>query len=240
MSFDPKNKEHKAKLYPVLKALAGLSPRKTPELIMNEAVGYPIARGTDYTRNMRRGDIDSMYARLTYDWLEAHHFDLAHRISPEIFSETVERRWQRILDERAIESRLKLLLVPTTLGIVERESELKPVDTTIRLGQRFCFELVSETKGHAIALQGVRGQWHATPLGMDGAATIALGPGINRFPQTDKERLDPLIENNDEGEHLFVVITAESVDIPTDIKRLVAWVNGMPCVLHRTRVQFVK
>ncbi|WJY21576.1 hypothetical protein QTA57_17915 [Fontisubflavum oceani] len=186
MSFDPKNKEHKAKLYPVLKALADLDPRKTPELIIDDAVGYPIARGTDYARNMRRGEINATFAKLTYDWLEMHHFDLAHRISPEIFPETVEQRWQRVLDERAVEGRLKLVLVPRTMGIVERESELRPVATTIRLGQRFCFELDCETEGYAIAIQGVRGQWHAITLGSKGDFGQAVKPG--KKSSADKRR----------------------------------------------------
>ena len=69
MSFDPKNKADKAKLYPVLKALAELDPRKTPELLMDDAVGYPVARGQDYVRNMRRGEIAATYATLIHQWL---------------------------------------------------------------------------------------------------------------------------------------------------------------------------
>ncbi|MFV1463176.1 MULTISPECIES: hypothetical protein [unclassified Phaeobacter] len=133
MSFDPKNKADKAKLYPVLKALADLDPRKTPELLMDDAVGYPVARGQDYVRNMRRGEIAASYATLIHQWLTENHFELAHRLAAKIFPETPEQRWQTILDERSRTDSFRLVQVPLVMGILERESQLKPVDTTIRL-----------------------------------------------------------------------------------------------------------
>lgn len=240
MAFDPKSKEHKAKLYPVLKALADLEPGKTPEMIMDQAVGYPIARGKDYTRNMRRGDINSTFAELTHQWLAKHHFDLAHRLSPEIFPETPNQRWQTILEERAQPDCLKLVLVPASMGIVERESQLKPVDKTIRLGERFGLELDSETDGYAISLQCVRGKWHNIPLGPDGETSLAIQAGINRLPQKEGCKLDPLSENQDEGQHAFVLVVAQTEDIPTGISNLITWVHDTPCDLHRVSAQFVK
>lgn len=240
MSFDPKNKADKAKLYPVLKALADLDPHKTPELIMDDAVGYPVARGQDYVRNMRRGEIAATYAALIHQWLTEHHFELAHRLAPEVFPETPERRWQAIVDERAITDRFRLILVPMAMGIVERESQLKPADTTIRLGERFCFELDGEIDGHAIAMQGVRCQWHNIPLSPNGEASAEICAGQNRLPKMQDGKLDPLIENHDEGMHDFVLITAQTDDIPTDLKCLITWVADNPCNLHRVTVQFVK
>ena len=240
MAFDPKNKAHKAKLYPVLKALAYLDPRKAPELIMDDAVGYPIARGKDYARNMRRGDFDTTFAQLTHDWLEKHHFDLAHRISPEIFPETVEQRWQAIVDQRAVSSRFRLVLVPLKMGLVERESQLKPANTTIRLGERFCFALDSESEGHAVAFQAVRGQWHNIPLGLNGEVSAPIELGQNLLPQKSDGKLDPLSENHDEGTHEFVMITAPTDDIPTSIQSLNAWTTDSPNILHGITVQFEK
>lgn len=217
MSFDPKSKSDKAKLYPVLKALADLDPRKTPELIMDDAVGYPVARGQDYIRNMRRGEIAATYAALIHHWLLEHHFDLAHRLAPEIFPETPEQRWQAILDERARPDCFRLVLVPLTMGIVERESQLKPAEKTIRLGERFCFELDSETEGYAIAFQAVRGQWHNIPLGSNGEVSAPIHSGQSRLPKNSDGKIDPLAENHDEGLHDFVLITAPTSDIPTSI-----------------------
>lgn len=240
MPFDPKNKADKARLYTVLKALADLDPRKTPELIMDDALGYPVARGQDYVRNMRRGEIAASYATLIHQWLVEHHFELAHRLAPEIFPETPGQRWQAILGERAKTGRFRLILVPTTMGIVERESQLKTADTTIRLGERFCFELDGETDGHVLAMQGVRGQWHNIPLGPNGEVSAEIHTGQNRLPRMQDGKLDPLTENNDEGLHDFVLVTAQTDNIPTDLKRLITWVEGNPCNLHCITVQFVK
>lgn len=239
MSFDPKNKAHKAKLYPVLKALADLDPRKTPELIMDDAVGYPVARGQDYVRNMRRGEIAATYAALIHQWLLEHHFDLSHRLAPEIFPETPEQRWQAIIDERAISYRFRLVLVPLTMGIVERESQLKPADTTIRLGERFCFELDSEIDGYAFAFQNVRCQWHNIPLGEQGKIGFPIESGQNRFPKTQDGQLDPLIEQHDIGAHTFILIVSEASDVPSKISHLETWVKAFKCSIHRATANFV-
>ncbi|MCT4610701.1 MAG: hypothetical protein N4A70_16030 [Pelagimonas sp.] len=240
MPFDPKNKADKAKLYPVLKALADLDPRKTPELIMDDAVGYPVARGQDYVRNMRRGDIAATYAALIHQWLTEQHFELAHRLATDIFPETPEQRWQMILDEHARSDSFRLVLVPLIMGILERESQLKPVDTTIRLGERFCFELDSEADGYAIAFQAVRGKCHNIPLGPNGEVSAPIQSGQNRWPKRPDGQLDPLTENHDEGMHEFVLITAPTDDIPTSIQSLNAWTSDNPNTLHRIAVQIVK
>lgn len=240
MGFDPRKKSDKAQLYPILKTLADLDARTTPEIIMDDAIGYPVARGQDYVRNMRRGEIAATYAALIHEWLLEHHFDLSRRLAPEIFPETPEQHWQAVVDERAISGRLRLVLVPLTMGIVERESQLKHVDTTIRLGERFCFELEGETEGHAVAFQAVRGQWHNVPLGPNGEASALIQSGQNRLPKRSDGQADPLTENHDEGAHEFVLITAPADNIPTSIQSLNTWVANESNTLHRTTVQFVK
>lgn len=240
MSFDPKNKADKAKLYPVLKALADLDPSKTPDLIMDDAVGYPVARGQDYVRNMRRGEIAATYAALIHQWLLEHHFDLSQRLAPEVFPERPEQRWQAVLDERAQTDQFRLVLMPKTMGIVERESQLKPADTTIRLGERFCFELDSETDGFVIAMQKVRGQWHAIHLGQNGEASAPIQSGQNHLPKMLDGQIDPLSENHDEGLHEFVLVVAPTSIIPSDIKTLITWVADNPCGLNRVSIQVVR
>lgn len=126
------------------------------------------------------------------------------------------------------------------MGIVERESRLKPVDTIIRLGERFCFELESESEGHAIAFQAVRGQWHNIPLGSNGEVSTPIEFGQNHLPKKPEGKIDPLAENHDEGMHEFVMITAPTDDIPTNPKSLNTWIADRPNTLHRIRVQFVK
>ncbi|ATG48831.1 hypothetical protein CEW89_15395 [Celeribacter ethanolicus] len=112
--------------------------------IMDAALGRKIAMGKDYVANFRKGKIRRAYAKLIYKWLTEHHFDLLLQIAPEKFPETPEQRWQAILEERVRSDRFRLVLIPKSMGIVERESQLKPADMIMRLGERFCFELDSE------------------------------------------------------------------------------------------------
>ena len=82
MPFDPKDKEQKKKLFPVLKALADLQPGMTPELILYDALGQTIPHGADYVSTMRKGEIKTTYAQIAYDWLITHHFNIAHQFAP--------------------------------------------------------------------------------------------------------------------------------------------------------------
>ncbi|WP_066707198.1 hypothetical protein [Celeribacter ethanolicus] len=208
--------------------------------IMDAALGRKIVMGKDYVANFRKGKIRRAYAKLIYEWLTEHHFDLLLQVAPEKFPETPEQRWQAILEERARSDCFRLVLVPKTMGIVERESQLKPADLTLRLGERFCFELDSEAEGHAVALQSVRGQWHNIPLGSEGETSAPVQVGKSHLPKIPNGQLDPLAENHDEGLHEFVLVTASEADIPADIKSLVTWVFEHPCDLHQVKVQFVK
>lgn len=238
MTFDPKSKSDKARLYPVLKALAGFDPRKTPEIIMDDAVGYPIPHGKDYTRNMRRGEINSTVAQIVHRWIEKHHFKLAHEISPEIFPDTPARRWRKILDDRATTESLSLLLVKSELGVVQRESQLERVQQVIKLGQRFCFELDSGAEGHALALQGRGDHWHVIEMGQDGDAVTGIQYGMNRLPRLANGKLDLIWEDSDEGITDFVLITTVTNRIPLDIDRLIRWVAENGCNIHWATVRF--
>ena len=236
MSFDPKNKDHKAQLYRALVAAAELSNARFDEFLQIP-FNPPWALAPNYRRNLQRGDYSAIRAQVLYEFLRDHHFTVAHRAAPDIFPYTPAMRWREILDHRATSDRLRLVFVPRSMGIVERESQLKPADTTIRLGQLFCFELDSETDGYAIALQGRGEQWHGIPLGPEGEAPGPIHPGTNRLPQRADGALDPFSENHHEGPHDFVLITAEDPTVPVSIDRLISWVHAHPCSLYRTHVQ---
>ncbi|MEM9578040.1 MAG: hypothetical protein AAF999_13615 [Pseudomonadota bacterium] len=240
MSFDPKNRTHKAQLYPILKALADLDPRKTPELIMDDAVGYPIPHGKDYASNMRKGDINKTFAALTHQWLMEHHFELAQRTSPEIFLQTPETRWREILDTQATSDGLRFVLPKSDFGIVERDSELQPVDASLKLGQRFLLEVSSDTDGFAVALQGCRDQWYPIKLGVGSLACAPVAQGANVLPRLGNGQLDPLSENCDVGLHDFVVVVGGNDQIPVKISQLVTWVSKTDSAIHRNSVRFFK
>ena len=211
MTFDPKNKADKAKLYLVLRALADVTPGASPLDFLDSAVGKPVIRGKDYINNVRKGDYASSIAQLTYDWLLSTHFDLAHRTAPDLFPDTPEQRWQKIVDQHAIRGKLRLILAGKELGIVERATAANQADVTIKLGQEFYFELEADEPGFALLFQGVRNAWYPIPLARDGAMQIELEPGINSLPQDISGRPDTLVENHDLGLHQFVV-----VESPTD------------------------
>lgn len=224
MAFDPKNITHRKQLYPVLKALTDQDPHKGPLDVLDDAMEQPLSRGTDYLSNVRKGQYAASIATRLYGWLDQNHFHLAHEISPDVFTQTVEQRWRSLLDERASTGRFRLALVPLSMGIVERASTVRPVDATIRLGERFCFEFDSETKGYATAFQGVRDEWHNIPLGPNGETSAPIQSGQNRLPKRSDGQVDPLTENHDEGMHEFVMITAPTDDIPTNIQSLNTWI----------------
>lgn len=240
MKFDPKNKSHKALLYPVLKALADLDPRKTPELVMEEALGYSFARGTDYARNMRRGEINATFATLTHQWLMKHHFSLAHRLAPDIFPETLGQRWQAIVDERATTDKLKVVLAEKSFGIARRNNKRRKAAATIRFGALYCLEIECQEEGTAILFQKVHGQWHNIEIGPDTDPSAHLKAGLNLLPQSSDGRPDPLYEEEHEGNHDFVLVTSTKGEIPTSLNQLVSWIAVNEYELHKATVQFAK
>ena len=211
MPFDPTNKADKAQLYQVLKAIAKLGYGDTVDLLIDRAVGQPVPHGDNWQRNYRRGEYDSVIAQITHRWVETNHFTLAHEVAPDIFPNTPARQWRRVLDERADETKLRLMIVKPAFGIAKRKSQLGEVDQIIKWGQFFCLELDSEVEGYAVALQSQGEEWGVIPLGPNGKGTAGpIQQGVNYLPQDSEGNLDPLEEDSDEGLTDFVVITAKT------------------------------
>ena len=137
MDFDPKNKDHKAKLYRTIVAAAELANERFDDFLQRP-FNPPWALAANYRRNLQRGDYSTIRAKVLYDFILTQHFDVGHREAPDIFPETPAMRWRAILDERAIEGRFRIVTVASSFGVVERDSELKTAGTTLKLGQRFC------------------------------------------------------------------------------------------------------
>lgn len=240
MPFDPTNKAHKKQLYPVLRALSDLNPRTSPELLIDQACGRPLARGTDYIKNVAKGDFAKSIALLVYEYLRDHNFDIAHKVSPDIFPETPAMRWQQIIEEKAITGCLKIVLVKSTMGLVTRDSDLEIADRTIAFGRRFLFELNVQQKCHCVALQGIGDTWHPIQLGEMGQNTIALDLGTSSLPRLANGLPDPLSEETHAGLHNFIFITSQAVNIPIEIHKLNSWVFANECEIHRVTVLFVE
>lgn len=239
MSFDPKNKAHKAQLYRALVSAAELANARFDDFLQIP-FNPPWALAPNYRRNLQRGDYSAIRARALYEFLRDHHFTTAHREVPDIFPYTPAMRWREIVDQRASTDTLKLVRVTSGFGVVERQSRLVAADTTHKLGQTFCLELTSDVGGYAIALQGQRDAWHVIGIGPKCDAVTSIEIGANLLPRNEEGHPDPLSENRDAGLHDFVLITAEMPDIPTTIDRLVTWVNDTKCQLHRTSIRFME
>lgn len=239
MAFDPSTKADKAQLYQALKAIAKLSYDDTVDLVIDRAIGHAIPHGDNWQRNYRRGEYDATIAQIVHRWVEKHYFTVAHEVAADIFPNTPARQWRKILDKRTDDSRLNLVLVQSSLGVVQRESQFEAVKQVIKLGQRFCLELDSDIDGYAVALQGRGDQWNVIPLGLDGKQAVgAIKFGINRLPQLPNGQLDPIWEDSDEGITDFVVISAKADKIPLEIERQIKWVFDYDCAIYRSTIRF--
>lgn len=233
MSFDPTSKKDKAQLYQVLKTIAKLSYGDTVDLLIDKAVGQPVPHGDNWQRNYRRGEYDSAIAQIIYRWVEKHHFADAHQVAPDIFPDTPERQWGKILDERATPDGFKLELVTDGFGVVQRRSRLQEVQQVIKWGQSFCLTLNAASDGYALALQGRGDHWDVIELGENGSATVPIQQGINHLPKDANGEIDPLSENSDEGITDFVMIVAATDRIPQEVARLIILVNESECEVFR-------
>jgi hypothetical protein len=116
-----------------------------------------------------------------------------------------------------------------------------PVGDTIRLTQRFAFELTTEIRGAALAFQKYEGQWHSLPLGADSRnlkGTVSESPQL--LPRDNQGNPIGLRENNDAGHHEFVVILSDNKTLPIDIKKIAQlkpWTAKFE--VHRITVKFV-
>ncbi|MCE8006834.1 hypothetical protein [Aestuariivita sp.] len=239
MHFDPKNKEHKARLYRAVVAAAELTNERFDDFLQTP-FNPPWALAPNYRRNLQRGDYSAIRAQMLYEFLQDHHFAAAHREAPDIFSHSPALRWREILDQRASTNTFKLVLVKRAFGVVERQSRLSAADTTIKLGQEFCLELISDMEGYALALQGQRDTWHVIEIGPNGELVVPIQAGKVLLPYAQDRRPDPLSENRDVGLHDFVIVTSAVETIPVTVDWLITWVNDVPCQLHRASVRIVE
>lgn len=236
--FDPTSREHKKQLYPVLRALSDIDPRTTPELLIDKACGQPLHRGTDYIKNVAKGDFAKSIAQLVYVYLRDHHFGIAHTISPDIFPETPAMRWRQILKERAVIGNLKIVPMKREMGVAQRVRDIDTADTSLKLGQPFCLELTTEHDVHIILLQGIRDRWHPLPLVDAGEFPLKVHAGTHILPQLASGAPDPIAEHHDLGLHEFAVVMSGMSTIPLAVEKLVLWVNDNDCQMHGTKVTF--
>jgi hypothetical protein len=210
------------------------------ELIDTAFAGLP-AVGTDYSSNFRRGNVSAAKAMLMHRWLEENHFELAQKLAPELFQTNPKSAWDRFIDANAIVGKLHIVQLKSEAGLIERDDHAVPVGDTIRLTQRFCFELRTEIRGSALAFQKYEGQWHSLPLGADSRnlkGTVSASPQL--LPRDGQGNPIGLRENNDAGHHEFGIIVSDDRTLPTDMKKIARLtLSTARFEVHRITVKFV-
>lgn len=207
-------------LFEAVSGVADLNSITIAELIDQAFKGLP-AVGTDYQSNFRRGNISAAKAMRMHRWLEENHFDLAQKFAPDLFQTNPKSAWDCFIDEHAMTGKLRIARLKSEAGLIERENEAVPVDDTLRLTQRFCFDLTTEIRGAALAFQKYEGQWHSLPLGADSRnlkGTVSESPQL--LPRDSQGNPIGLRENNDAGDHHFVMIVFQNRALPTDMKKI--------------------
>ena len=227
-------------LYLAVSGVADATDVTILQLIDTAFVGLP-AVGTDYASNFRRGNVSAAKAMLMHRWLEENHFDLAQKLVPDLFQTNPKSAWARFVDENATNGKLRIVQLKSEAGLIERDDQAVPVGDTIRLTQRFCFELTTEIRGAALAFQKYEGQWHSLPLGADSRnlkGTVSENPQL--LPRDSEGNPIGLRENNDAGDHQFVLIVFQNRALPTDMKKIAQLsAKNEQFEVHRIAVKFV-
>ncbi|MDG1431916.1 MAG: hypothetical protein P8Q23_10130, partial [Paracoccaceae bacterium] len=210
------------------------------ELIDQGFTGLP-AVGTDYQSNFRRGNISAAKAKLMHQWLEQNHFDLAHKFAPNLFQTNPKSAWDRFVAANAITGNLRIVQLRSETALIERDDRAIEIGDTIRLTQRFCFELTTKIRGAAFAFQKYEGQWHNLPLGADSRSlkgSVLESPQL--LPRNSQGNPIGLRENNDAGHHEFVVIVSDNRALPTDMRKIAQFTpDPVRFELHGIAVKFV-
>jgi len=227
-------------LYHAVSGVADANDVTILELIDKAFIGLP-AVGTDYASNFRRGNISAAKALLMHRWLEENHFDLAQKFASDLFQTNPKSAWDRFVDTNAIVGRLRVFHLKSESGLIERDDEVSEIDDVIRLTQRFCFKLTTDLRGAALAFQKYDGRWHKLPLGADTRnlkGNVADSPEL--LPRNKLGNPIGLRENDDAGNHEFVVLVSDNRTLPTDMKKLARLEpSSAKFELHRIGVKFV-
>lgn len=218
MDFDATNVSHKRRLYTVLKAVADIHPSKGALDILDEALGQPLSRGTDYLSNVRKGRFAASIAQQLYQWLQAHHADLGHSFEPEWFPISDLSAWDRYVEDHGKHGVLQVKrFVKDELRLIRKVRDRQNPDAEIKLGEEFCFFLRTEFNVHAIGFEHYQDEWHVMPLGENGTAIFKLQRDEPHFPIDGHGVIERLAEGSDLGPHRFVFAVAESAkDLPTE------------------------
>ncbi|UWR57093.1 hypothetical protein [Phaeobacter inhibens] len=240
MSFDAKNPLHRKQLFPVLRALADLSVDKSPLEFLNDATSGPVTRGTDYLSNVRKGNFAESIAKQLYLWLEENHFELAHKISAEIFPIPPAVQWGRIVKANASRGQLAVVTHQSGFGALARASKAQRAEASIKLNEYFHFEMEVAAAGYLTLFQHVGSEWAPLELNGDDDLFLALSVGLNRFPVLTGGQIDPICEQRDLGPQEFVAVVSKVNDVPLTPRQLLNWYPQSGSTLYSLTIDFTK
>ena len=112
--------------------------------------------GTDYLSNFRRGNIAAGKAMMIHQWLSENQFEIAQKAAPDLFQFNPKSEWDQFVEHHAIVGKLRIRRLDKNMGLIERDDQVNPIGETLRLTQRFCFELETEITGVALAMYSNR------------------------------------------------------------------------------------
>ena len=237
MSFDSTSETDKAELYTVLVKVGRLNGHRALA-----ALNLPFPKGWALTdaslSNLRKGQYDQHRAQIMYDWLMQNHFQEAHEASERLFPETPDQRLSRLVEEHAVEGKLRIVTAEGQLSLVEHRSKRKEGIPTIKAGQEFWFELDVEEDGYVVAFQGYHGKWTQFAL-VDGLELVAdIETGTNELPCSTLGGKDELVEQSNLGCNHFVFIYWEASTIRSASANLVSVTTGREssCAIVSVRV----
>ncbi len=226
-------------LYSVISVVAPKIGKKIESYAI-EILGPHANVADTYHSTMRKGKMSVQHTLAVHNYLAENHFEDAHHIAPHLFPDNPTSKWARFLQEHQREGSLKLVRLADDFGIVRRTNDLPEVSDTLKLGEKFCFSLISVRPGHLVAFQGYRGGWHHVPLDRDGKSTsVSIHEGQQYLPANAKGIAIPLTEEDDAGRHTFVAITSSQRDLTRNHSDLANRLGDPDLQVFRVEVRFV-
>ncbi len=201
-------REERQTLYRVVQAIRSSTGLSFDD-IYEAAYGKAYLRSVHDESNFRKGTIGHKKVAPIHRWVIENHLALASEMAPEIFDPSLLTRWRDFLKNNARYDALTVLPL-NELNLVGRSSDSPIANQTVRLGERFAFQLHTAVRGTVLAFERVRGQTYPLALHPDKRSlTCPITAGKHILPTlADGTTPDTLMEEDDPGLHGFIILVS--------------------------------